>query len=57
MVMMEGRSKGTLGDVVGWLPSPGCPVSGFASASTTTSGEEFLDGEKVGDPLRSMVCW
>ena len=55
MVMTAGRSKGTPGGDKGWLPLPGRPVSGLASANTTTSGEEFLDGEvEVWESLRSM---
>ena len=55
---MAGRSKETPGGVGGWLLSPGCPVSGLVSANTTTSGEEFLDGEDEDwDSLRSMFCF
>ena len=55
MVMTVGRSKGTLNGVVRWLPLPGCPVSGLASANTTMSGEEFLDSEDEDwDLLRSI---
>ena len=55
MVMTAGRSKGTPGGDKGWLPLPGRPVSGLASANTTTSGEEFLDGEvEVWESLRSI---
>ena len=54
-MMMAGRSKGTPGGDKGWLPLPGRPVSGLASANTTTSGEEFLDGEvEVWESLRSI---
>ena len=53
--MTVGRSKGTLGGINVWLPSPGCPVSGLVSANTMTSREEFLDGEDEDwDSLRSM---
>ena len=53
--MMAGRSKGTLGGDEEWLPLPGHPVSELATANTTTSGEEFLDGEvEVWESLRSM---
>ena len=52
-----GRSRGTPDGVGGWLLLPGCPVSGLASANTTTLGEEFLDSEdKDWDLLRSMLC-
>ena len=54
-MMMAGRSKGIPGGDEGWLPLPGRPVSGLASANTTTLGEEFLDGEvEVWESLRSM---
>ena len=50
-----GKSRGTPDGDEGWLPLPGRPVSGLASANTTTSGEEFLDGEvEVWESLRSM---
>ena len=54
-MMMAGRSKGIPGGDEGWLPLPGRPVSGLASANTMTSREEFLDGEvEVWESLRSM---
>ena len=57
MVMTAGRSKGTPGGDKGWLPLPGRPVSGLASANTMTLGEEFLDGEvEDWESLRSMSC-
>ena len=55
MVITAGRSRGTPGSDEGWLPLPGHPVSGLASANTVTSGEEFLDGEDEDwDSLRSI---
>ena len=52
---MVGRSRGIPAGDKGWLPPPGCPVSGLASANTMTSGEEFLDREvEVWESLRSM---
>ena len=57
-MMTVGRSRGTPDNDEGWLLSPGRPVSGLVSANTTTSGEEFLDGEEEGwDPLRSIFCF
>ena len=57
MVIMVVRSRGTPDGGKGWLLSPGHPVSGLASANTTTSGEEFLDGEvEDWDSLRSIFC-
>ena len=54
-MMTAGRSKGIPGSDGGQLSSPGHPVSGLASANTTTSGEEFLNGEDEDwDSLRSM---
>ena len=54
-MMTAGRSKGIPGGDEGWLPLPGHPVSGLASANTMTSREEFLDGEvEVWESLRSM---
>ena len=56
-MMTAGRSRGTPGGDEGWLPSPGRLVSGLVSANTTTSGEEFLDGEvEDWDSLRSIFC-
>ena len=53
--MTAGRSKGTPDGDEGWLPLPGRPVSGLASANTTTLGEEFLDDEvEDWDSSRSM---
>ena len=58
MVMTVGRSMGTPDDGRGWLPSPGRPVSGLASANTRMSGEEFLDSEEEDwDSLRSIFLW
>ena len=57
-VMTAGRSKGTPDGDGGWLPSPGHPMSGLASANTTMLGEEFLDGEEEDwDSLRSIFCF
>ena len=58
MVTTVGRSRGTPDGGKGWLPLPGRPVSGLASANTTTLGEEFLDGKKEDwDSLRSIFCF
>ena len=55
-MMTAGRSKGTPDGDEGWLPLPGRPVSGLASANKTTLGEEFLDGKEEGwDSLRSIL--